>query len=222
MSLRIALAGRVEVEADGMPVPGRGLGPLGRLAFAYLVLERDRPVPRDELADVLWGEDPPRSWETSVRVLVSKIRAVLAGAGLPATEVLTTEAGCYQLHLPPGTAVDLDEAATALDTAQAAIREGSYGSAVAGAAGVAAVAARQLLPGASGGWLEHRQGELRELRLRALEVLSEAALAAGDPDRGVAAAEEAVALDPLRESAYLRAMHACAGAGNRSEALRVY
>ncbi|MGH9177518.1 MAG: AfsR/SARP family transcriptional regulator, partial [Acidimicrobiales bacterium] len=137
MSLRITLAGRVEIEADGMPVPSRGLGPLGRLALAYLVLERARPVPRDELAEVLWGEDPPRSWETSVRVVISKVRGVLAATGLPAGEVLTTEAGCYQLHLPAGSVVDLDEAAEGLESALASLEAGSPATAAA-AAGAAA------------------------------------------------------------------------------------
>ncbi|MGH9179087.1 MAG: ATP-binding protein, partial [Acidimicrobiales bacterium] len=59
-------------------------------------------------------------------------------------------------------------------------------------------------------------------RLRALEVLSDAAAASGDNDRAVVAAEEAVALEPLRESAHLRALAAHAGAGNRAGALRAY
>ena len=222
MSLRITLAGRVGIEAGGTPVAGRGLGPLGRLALAYLVLERERPVPRDELADVLWGEDLPRSWETSVRVVISKVRAVLAGAGLAAGEVLTTEDGCYQVHLPPGSVVDLDEAAQGLESALACLDAGAPAEAAGAAAAAAAVAARQLMPGASGAWVERRQAELRELRLRALEVLSDASAASGDTDRAVAAAEEAVALEPLRESAHLRVLAAHAGSGNRAEALRAY
>ena len=39
---------------DDDQFPGRQ----GRLLFAYLVAEEGRPVPRDELADALWGETP--------------------------------------------------------------------------------------------------------------------------------------------------------------------
>ena len=221
MTVRIALAGRVEVEIDGTPVVEPGLGPLGRLLLAYLVLERRRPVPRDELADVLWGGEPPRSWETSVRVAVSKVRAVLAAAGLPAAQVLTTEAGSYQFHLPDGAVVDVEAAATALADAVAALRS-EPGVARRRAAAAADVAGRQFLPGVSGIWVERRQGELRELHVRALEALSEAAAGEHDWAQAMAAAEEAVAVEPFRESAHLRLMAAHAGSGNRGEALRAY
>lgn len=61
--------------------PGRsdgvGLRRLGLLALAYLVVNRDRPVPRSESADVLWGDELPRSFDQLVRGLASKIRVVL-------------------------------------------------------------------------------------------------------------------------------------------------
>ncbi|MGI8984850.1 MAG: ATP-binding protein, partial [Acidimicrobiales bacterium] len=71
-------------------------------------------------------------------------------------------------------------------------------------------------------WVEHRQAELRELHLRALETASDAAAAAGDWSGALHSAEEAVAAAPFRESAHLRLMQAHAGAGNRGEALRAY
>ena len=54
--LKVFLVGRVALEADGTLIgeahfPGRQ----GRLLFAYLVAEQGRPVPRDELAEALWG-----------------------------------------------------------------------------------------------------------------------------------------------------------------------
>jgi len=229
MALRIALAGRVELEAGGGPVHAGRLGSLGRVALAYLVTERHRPVTRDQLADVLWGDGLPRSWETSVRVVVSKVRAVLAEAGLDPSEALTTGAGSYQLHLPAGTVVDVEEAVDAVDGARAALSaaDGPVPVEVAATArraalGAAATASRQLLAGVAGSWVERRQAELADLRLRALEVASDAAAAEGDWSAAVTLAEEVVELEPFRESAHLRVLTAHAGAGNRAEALRAY
>ena len=64
MQLRVFLAGRVAVESDGVVIDdGRFPGRQGRLLFAYLVAEQARPVPRDELAEALWGEAVPATWE---------------------------------------------------------------------------------------------------------------------------------------------------------------
>ncbi|MDP8938376.1 MAG: tetratricopeptide repeat protein, partial [Actinomycetota bacterium] len=222
MAVRVLLAGRVSIEVDGVPVDDSGLGRLGRLALAYLVVERHRPVARSQLAELLWGDEPPRTWDTAVRGLISRIRAVLAAAGLAPTEALTTAFGCYQLHLPPGTPVDVEAAAEALDRAVAELAAGRPGQALGAAEAAAAAAARQFLPGASGRWVEQRQAELSEIRVRALEAVADACTATGAFGDAVTAAEEAVALEPLRESAHLRLMAAHDAAGNRGEALRAY
>jgi SARP family transcriptional regulator, regulator of embCAB operon len=77
-SLRIYLTARVRIEAGGRVIDGTGFpGRLGRVAFAYLVAECHRPVPREELAEALWAGEPPRTWEKGTAVLVSRLRALL-------------------------------------------------------------------------------------------------------------------------------------------------
>ena len=220
--LHIALAGRVAVEADGEALDAAGLGRLGLTALAYLVSERHRPVTRDELAEVLWGEDLPRSWETSLRGVALRLRGLLGAAGLVPTEALTSAYGCWQLQLPAGTVIDVETVAVDLARAEHALVEGRAADARALAEGAAAVAGRGFLPEAAGAWVERRQAELRELHQRALETASDAAAAAGDWAGALHRAEEAVEAAPLRESAHLRLMNAHAGAGNRGEALRAY
>ena len=55
--LKVFLAGRVALETDGVVIDEeRFQGQQGRLLFAYLVAEQERAVPRDELAEALWGQ----------------------------------------------------------------------------------------------------------------------------------------------------------------------
>jgi predicted ATPase/DNA-binding SARP family transcriptional activator len=219
--IRILLAGRVAVEADGEPVDEGGLGRLGRLALAYLVAERNRPATRTELAELLWGDDLPRSWETSLRGVALRLRGLLSAAGLPG-DVLTSALGCWQLLLPPETEVDVEVAAGDLARAEAALAQGRPEEARAAAGRAAAVAGRGFLLETDGPWVERRQADLRELHLRALEAVADADARLADWAGALRAAEEAVSVEPFRESAHLRLMQAHAGAGNRGEALRAY
>ncbi|HEV3504394.1 MAG TPA: BTAD domain-containing putative transcriptional regulator, partial [Actinomycetes bacterium] len=220
--LRISLAGRVAMEVDSTSLDAGWLGRLGRIALAYLVSERHRPVTRDELAEALWGDDLPRSWETSLRGIAQRLRALLSAAGLVPAEALSSAYGTWQLQLPPGTEVDVESAAADLARAEQALAEGRAEDARGHATRAAAVANRGFLAEATGAWVEHRQAELREMHLRALELEADGATAGGDWAAAIRAAEEAVALEPFRESAHLRLMQAHAGTGNRGEALRAY
>ena len=82
--MRITLSGRISVETSGELVDEARLGGArARLAFALLVLERRRPVDRHELAEALWPDALPSSWESAVRAVVSRVRAFLAAADCP-------------------------------------------------------------------------------------------------------------------------------------------
>ena len=78
LKLKVFLAGRVALVSDGVVLDeDRFPGRQGRLLFAYLVAEQGRPVPRDELADALWGEAPPATSDKALTVLAHKLgRAV--------------------------------------------------------------------------------------------------------------------------------------------------
>jgi DNA-binding SARP family transcriptional activator len=113
------------LETDGGAVDEARLpGRQGRFLFAYLVAECGRAVPRDELAEALWGEAPPPSWDKALTGLVSKLRALLEEQGIDGGTALTGAFGCYRLELPEGTWVDVLAAATAADEAVSALAAG--------------------------------------------------------------------------------------------------
>jgi len=193
----------------------------GRLTFAYLVSERARPVHRDELSELLWPQSLPAAHEVAVSALVSKLRALLVEADLP-RQALSAADGCYRLDLPAGAWVDTEAALEAVHEAEAALRAGDQLAAYGPAAVAAAILRRPFLPGADAGWVDRRREALRQLLLRALDVLAEVHARNREPALALRVAEQAVALEPYRESGYRRLMLIHQRAGDRAQALRVY
>ena len=223
MSLKVSLAGRVSIGTDGVLIeeerfPGRQ----GRLVFAYLVSEQGRPVLRDELAEALWGGAPPATWEKALAVIASKLRALLGECGLEGAKVLTSAFGCYRLELPDGSWIDLLAAAQGADQAEAELAADHPERAKAEATKAVGVARLPLLSGEDGVWVEGKRRELADVLDRALDCLAEACLRSGDLSEAAKWAQDAIALQPFRESGYRRLMRAHAAAGNRAEALQTY
>jgi len=223
MSLEITLTGQLAAEADGARADATDLpGRQASLVFAYLVVERDRPVPSEELADALWGGTPPPTWRPALRGVVSKVRDFLDQLGLPATGTLTSVAGCYRLILPADTAVDVELAAGEADAARSALEAGDLERVLAAAGRARAIAGRPLLPGHEGPWVEDRRAALRQVLIDGLEMQADVHLTAGNGEAAVGPARDLVALEPFRDSAHERLLRAHAAAGDRGEALRVY
>ena len=83
---KIQLCGRFVVEIDGRRIEAALPGRRGRGLFAYLVLERGRPVPRAELLMAGWGQDAPcgggqRAERGTVEAEARPGRRSSAGAG---------------------------------------------------------------------------------------------------------------------------------------------
>jgi DNA-binding SARP family transcriptional activator len=220
--LDVRVCGGVEVEVDGhvLPEPLIG-GRQGRLVLAYLVCERDRPVRREELADLLWPDRLPDSWTASLSAVISRLRRLFSEAGMDGQQVITSAPGAYQLMLPPGGRVDIEELASAVATAEDAAARGDTDRALAAVAGADAIAARGFLADDCE-WVDTRRAAVRDLRVRAAIAQSVAHLHAGGAGRAIEAARHAVALDPAKEAAYRQLMRALTAAGERGEALRVW
>jgi len=216
------LTGGLQIEIDGRRADDAALGGRRpRLAFAVLAAEHDRDVSRDELALALWGERLPRTWAPSLREVVSKVRRYLVHVGLDDAR-LTSAFGCYRLHLPPGSEVDVEAAEQDAEAAVRLLASGDLEAAQAAAARVRAIAAQPLLPGEHGHWLEGRRRILEGCLAAALQVLAAVAEARRDWAGVIQVQEALVARQPFREDAYEGLMRAHAAVGNRAQAIRVY
>lgn len=223
MSLRIYLTGQVCIESGTLLLDERRFASRQcRLAFAYLVCERHRPVPREDLAEVVWPDTIPPAWEVAVSALVSKIRRLFGDLGLADACHISSGSGCYQLHLPDEVWIDLEAGAVAIHEAEGALRCGVPPQAWGPANVAATIARRPFLPGEEGSWVERQRATLHTLLVRALDCLSDIWLANREGALAVQAATEVVSLEPFRETGWQRLMRVHAAAGNRAEALRAY
>jgi DNA-binding SARP family transcriptional activator len=224
VSVRVYLTGSVSIRRGSTLVPQRAFpGPQGRVVFAMLAAEHGTPVSRDRLVEEVWDGSPPVGWEVAVRALVSKVRGLLEPvAGRPGLALITAAFGCYQLNLPDGAWVDLHAAAGAAHAAEIALGAGRVDAAGAEALVASMISRRPLLAGVDGPWARERRRELQDVRVRALECLSEVWRRKGDHGQAARDAETVLRLDPYRETAYLRLMLAQAAAGNRASALLTY
>ena len=214
---RIQLCGRFVADIDGSRIEAALPGRLGRVLFAYLVLNRGRAVPRDKLLMAGWGQDAPAEAGNALSVLLSKLRHSLGAGHLHGRAEI-------ELLLPPATFVDVEAALEGAHRAESAIAEGRWAQAW-GPAGIAYhVATRPFLTGLEEPWIEEWRRRLEETRLRGLECFAAASLGLGGP--ALAQAEERARmlteLAPYRETGHRLLMEALARRGNVAEALRAY
>jgi DNA-binding SARP family transcriptional activator len=219
---RVYLCGRVTVERNGRVLSDAALGGRqGRLLFAFLGTRRTQPASKSQLIDAIWGSRTPASVDTAVNALVSKLRAALRGLGVPRPHGVASDAGTYQFDVRSAW-IDIEDARTAIDRAEGALR-GRTPCDAWGSANVAAAIARQpFLPDEEHAWVQQQRAQLQRLWRRALLVLSAVSVRNGEHELGIQHAAEALAAEPFDEVACQALMHAHATAGNRAEALRVY
>src|SRR5258708_2949364 len=214
--VRIQICGALTIERDGQRLDALLPGRQGRLLFTYLVVNRHRLVPRDEMAEAMWREPDPDAVDARLNPLLSKLRRVF---GPGTVEGRSTLRLCL-----PGAWVDLEAAAEAVHRAESSVAQQDWARAWGPALTALFVAERGFLPGEEAPWIDEIRHQLTVLRLRALQGYAASGLGiAGTELAGaVRAGRQLIRLAPLRESGSRYLMQALAAPDNLAEALDVY
>src|SRR3954468_3252290 len=218
-SARIPLCGRLVVEWDGERLERDLPGRQGRLLFAYLAMNRDRPVRRDELIEALWSEEgPPPTGDSLLAPPLSRLRKAIGASRLEGR-------GELSLTLPEDAWVDWEVAHQGLARARAAIQAGDWRRAWDPAQEAVSIAEGGLLPGLEASWIDERRRELSDLRVESLEAIAAIGVGIRAPSELAAAesaARQAIESAPFRESARAALMEVLRARGNVAQALMVY
>ena len=204
---KVQLCGRLALELDGERVEERLPGRQGRLLFAFLAVNRNRTLTRDQLLEALW----PDGRDGGLAPLLSKLRRVV-----PLDEL--------RLRLPPTAWIDVEAAADGVHRAESAIAQADFHRAWGPAQVAMFVSGRVFLPGEEAVWIDDWRRRLGELHVRALEAYAQAGLGIGGTELAAAvrAGRELTRREPYRETGHRLLMTALASEGNTAEALRVY
>ena len=215
----VRMFGPLEVRVGGSRLGPRDFGGVKpKQLLEVLLLERGRLVPKDRIAELLWGEHPPRRVAATIETYMSVLRRRLdTGAGIGRKLILTESRG-YRLTTD-GLEVDVDGYEALLQGAAAGAapdRRRALETAI--AVGELALLADE--PYAA--WVVATREHYRERQVQALVDLAECCLDLSDHRAALDAAERAVALEPTRERAARAAMLAHRALGDRDGALRCY
>ncbi|HUK95482.1 MAG TPA: AfsR/SARP family transcriptional regulator [Gaiellaceae bacterium] len=213
--LEFRILGPLAVLSDGTPL--RLGGPKQRATLAILLLEANRVVSVERLADDLYAGAPPVTAVTQVQRQVSDLRKLLGSAS-----VIETRAPGYAIRLSADQ-LDLSRFERLTGHAADSLARGESGLAL------------QLLDEALDLWsgaplvdlgsepfVQAAIGRLQELRLAALEQRIEAELELGRHAEIVGELRELVVAEPLREQLCGQLMLALYRSGRQAEALDAY
>jgi ABC-type transport system substrate-binding protein/DNA-binding SARP family transcriptional activator len=204
-ALRLFLLGALDIQHDGQQVP-KPPTLKSQSLFVYLALHRQRPQPRERLADLFWGDRPERRARRSLTTALWHIRRCLPGEDWLLADVHTAQ-------LDPQADLWLDvaefEALVArpeLSCLQAAV----------------ALYRGDFLDGFYDDWVLDERYRLETMYSAALARLMAGLEAVGDPSNALAGALRLLRHDPLREDAHRLAMRAYCRLGQRYAALEQY
>ena len=200
-AIRVNILGPFELLVDGAPTPVGGHKQA--LILGMLALHANQYVPRDELAEYVWGTHRPVEYAALLYSYVARLRKRLATAA-----GIVSSRQRYQLTLSPEC---LD--ATALDGATATFE--GYQDALRAWRGRVL---EDLVE------LQHhpRVVALEQRRAQLVVEFADAALASAHAESAIPVVEELAALVPLHEGVAARRIQLLAAAGRLGDAHRVF
>jgi DNA-binding SARP family transcriptional activator/tetratricopeptide (TPR) repeat protein len=215
--MEFGLLGSLVVRRHGTELPVRRGSE--RVVLAALLLEANRIVSVDAIAQAVWADRPPPSAGVVIRNCVRRLRQALGEAG---RERISTQPRGYLIRAADSE-LDLHRFEQLLRSAREAGRDGLWVAAADLAREALALWRGEPLAGVESQTLELREiPRLAELRLQALEIRFEASLHLGRQAESVAELQHLAAAHPLREHLQALLMLAHYRCGRQSDSLAVY
>jgi TolB-like protein/DNA-binding SARP family transcriptional activator/Tfp pilus assembly protein PilF len=180
-----------------------------RLLLAYLALSPARSHGRDRLAGLLWGDRGDAQARDSLRQSLAALRTAFRRGGI---DPLRTDREQVTLE-PSGISIDAAEFAELVRMAPAR---------------AVSLYCGELLEGLEGStpefdeWLRPERQRLRDLAIRALEMVISTDVIGEGLEAGIALGRRLIAKDRLQEGVYCALMRLYALKGDRAEALKLY
>jgi DNA-binding SARP family transcriptional activator len=196
-------------------------GSQARLLLTILALDRERPVPVEDLAAVLWPEQLGPHWRGALRGVAAKVRMFLESLGTDQAEVVCHR-GSYSFECADVEIVDVFQAERLEAAARHALAAGDLSCAAHHAELAAAILDRPLLPGVEADWLIRRRAYLGSTCRRAHRTAASAWSGLRRHDAAALAAEAAIESDPYDEASQRTLLRVHLAAGNRAAGLRAY
>jgi len=192
---------------DGLPKKAQAL-------FAYLAMNRERTIPRDRLADLLWSNSGPEQGRHSLRQSLAAVRRAL---GADARDLIGTIGN--DVLFAASDRVDVDARRFEILAQSTALAD--------------LVAANELYRGEFladfdvpsepfMNWVRLERTRLEATACGMLHRLAAALSEGGEHDVAIAAAQRLIAFDPLREDGHRLLMQLYARVGRRGEAIRQF
>lgn len=214
---RIHLLGGFRLEGEDEALPALAQPRLQNL-LAYLLLHRQAPVPRQQLAFALWPDSTETQAHSNLRNLLHRLRAALPGS----EQSIQFDRNQVWWRQPDACWLDVAAFDAALAQAATAEAAGDLPAACQALATAVGFYEGDLLPTCYDDWIAAERERLHQVHLRALSRLVTLLEGLRAYDEAIRYAQRLAQQDLLHEPAVQRLMRLHLASGNRADALRVY
>src|ERR1051326_9088800 len=220
--LRAALFGRFRLERDGRPIEGIEAHKAREL-LGYLFVYRQRPQPREVLAEVLWKGQPATKSKKRLRQTLWKIKSALEVQGEGgAPDLLLIETEWIQLNASHLGWLDITEFERAFDGFKKKPVGELSGEDFAALEQAVSLYTGDLLEGWYQDWCLFERERFQTMYLMLLSKLIQYCEAHQLYEAGLAYGDEILRRDRAYELAHRRMMRLYFLAGDRTQAIRQY
>jgi DNA-binding SARP family transcriptional activator len=216
-TVRVVLLGGFGVSFGDTPLASVGTPRLQSL-LAYVLLHRQTPQSRQQLAFLLWPDSSEAQARTNLRNLIHRLQHTLPHVA----QLLDIKPSGLGWRDPARVVLDVADFDAAILAAEQARRRGDLPGVEAHLSDAVALSRGELLPGFYDEWIVAERDRLAAVAQRALDELVDLLEAQREYGPAIVHAERLIKHDPLNEAAYRRLMRLNVLAGDHAGARRVY